>query len=463
MPRIFPVPLSTLKYASSVFHSGLDQRARRLAHKFRQLHLVGRRRKRKRAKCWLTYPFDPNSLAPRRSTAQCESCAADAHRAPSECASPPSPQPIPLHCLSRLCPTPSESRCPPTITTWSFSFGSVPGISATVSKPCSWSPVNFVSTFISTFTGTSRLQQPIDAAVVLNRGHNHGKCTALSVLYGCIPAWRRCRQRMFRPIPPLFFPSRLGRITPASFSSARNGATCPAAPALQIRPASAARRLRFAASDTRQSLPDLVRVALEQRLVDRRHLAHLAQQHDLARQLALVLVKVLLVIDVDVHRLARHRPIRRRRPRRRPARSAAPYPARSSAPTYSAAASPCQTRPSPPGAHSPGPCAVSSSRVHSFAFSMLGDPVSRRRYRPSAPRRTPSHASGSPSSRIRAYVARSSFSTAGCGTSQGLLCAAVSGVRAFLSGFEAAESGATGRARTAPASRRAAARVVCIG
>ncbi len=64
------------------------------------------------------------------------------------------------------------SRCPPTITTWSFNSGSVPGISATVSKPCSWSPVNLVSILTSTRDGHVMLHHARQTVVVLN--HHHG-------------------------------------------------------------------------------------------------------------------------------------------------------------------------------------------------------------------------------------------------------------------------------------------------
>ena len=67
------------------------------------------------------------------------------------------------------------SRWPPTMTTSSFSLGSVPGISATVLKPCSWSPVNLVSTFISIDDRHVVLEQAEDAAVALDLRHDDGK------------------------------------------------------------------------------------------------------------------------------------------------------------------------------------------------------------------------------------------------------------------------------------------------
>ncbi len=60
----------------------------------------------------------------------------------------------------------------------------------------------------------------------------------------------------------------------------------------------------------------LVGVALEERLVDRGHVTHLAEQDDLAGEFALVLVEVLLVLDVDVDGLAGDSAVGGRRPRR---------------------------------------------------------------------------------------------------------------------------------------------------
>ena len=44
-----------------------------------------------------------------------------------------------------------------------------------VSKPCSWSPVNFVSMLSSMLTGTSGFQQAVDAAVVFDGGDGDGQ------------------------------------------------------------------------------------------------------------------------------------------------------------------------------------------------------------------------------------------------------------------------------------------------
>ena len=59
------------------------------------------------------------------------------------------------------------------MTTSSFNFGSVPGISAIVSKPCSCSPVNLVSTFSFDAYRHVRFQQPVDAPVIFDCHHDN--------------------------------------------------------------------------------------------------------------------------------------------------------------------------------------------------------------------------------------------------------------------------------------------------
>ena len=93
-----------------------------------------------------------------------------------------------------------ESRWPPTITTSSFSFGSVPGISATVSIAVLVIAGEFRFDIHLDGDRHVGLQQAIDAAVILNRHHDDGQ--GIGVSRACrLPSRsrRRCRRRLCRP------------------------------------------------------------------------------------------------------------------------------------------------------------------------------------------------------------------------------------------------------------------------
>ena len=132
-------------------------------------------------------------------------------------------EPAPLS----VAPVPAihESRWPPTMTIWSLRLGSVPGISATVSKPCSMVAGEFGFDVHLHRDGHVRFEQAIDAAVVLDGGDDDGDLDGfVRACTVCMPSAAPLSSKNVPPEPPPFLPSRLGRTTPATFSSARKAA-----------------------------------------------------------------------------------------------------------------------------------------------------------------------------------------------------------------------------------------------
>ena len=122
------------------------------------------------------------------------------------------------------------------------------------------------------------------------------------------------------PEPPPLLPSRLGSMTAATFSSAKNWAILSisaCAPCVRAcGPACRAEARRHCVHGEFGDVVEvLVGVALEERLIDRRHVAHGAKENDFSCQFAFVLVKILLTLNADEYHLAGDRAGCRGRPR----------------------------------------------------------------------------------------------------------------------------------------------------
>src|SRR6516164_9134955 len=195
-------------------------------------------------------------------------------------------------------PDAHESRWPPTITTSSLSFGSVPVISATVSNPCSCSPPNFVSILSFESYGHVGFQESVSPAVVLDGRHRDrqrihllvlvrpgpesrtvvikNRSTGSAAIFAIAARQNHCEHTLVREKLPQF----LLEFHSLHISLQKGLEICrPDRVLLEL--------LQFG-----------VVVAGEQRLVHRLDLAHLAQQDNLSTELALVRIEILFFLDV---------------------------------------------------------------------------------------------------------------------------------------------------------------------
>ena len=143
------------------------------AQEFRQLHLVGRGGGLSRSEVLgrVALRAEQALLLARPEGDANGAAGLDVERFRMRTASMATMVPAPLS----VAPVPAIqlSRWPPTITTCSFRRGSVPGISATVLKACSCSPVNFGFDVHLHADGHVRLGQPIEPAIALDGRHHH--------------------------------------------------------------------------------------------------------------------------------------------------------------------------------------------------------------------------------------------------------------------------------------------------